>query len=1174
MACYYYIKLSDGGELKIPAFSGLTKVNSTLRTLIQDHYDAGKDEALLRYLKYQLKVKSPREDLKKVLDNSNSSSFIDNLNKYLIENLPEPDNDSLSDLLWRNIMQGIDEYVYVDMDAKESLINLQEVITKISAPVGDNYLQNISSIGLLNTFSPEQKLQKLDETLKDLYSSGVISRLDNVLYNILSSVFPENTEKILYNLSFSGEANDSIVTIPEGSNSPMIFYKDDNNISLFLGLIKYLGLNVQKKDIENILLKDKIDITKDWTLNDFFIGSFNEAGVYTKELFTEMLKYKPTLEKIVREIFVKNQVKYGWSTTQLNDLIDGALLFTTYLNSEKYEKSAYFEEDQMSILYNKEKEEYSTIILEQIQNQLTGKTTYGNNDFYYGSPVSKIFSKNEDSNYIVSAYNYIVNNLSMNRDLIKFPKLGEFGKYIVISSAEINNRGLKVEGYTESNGTFKAVYDYFKGDSIEITHRPLENLSTYKNSGPAQVIKNEDSIIIKASEGSFIDSSFAKEVLVRGAFVEIMDPKTSKIYNHVVKAVHPGKFEVNSKNLGLVGYNNIVTIKTKKIDFMDASFTDVETGKFEIFRNFTKLDILKSFKYISPGDIIATIDANNQKRYNRVVKVVDNNIYYLIKHSDGNYLIKSIDSELVTEILKKKKEVNLETDIKVITFNDILERDKSISNTEFSYFNNIELAKNGDYVIWDGVYRIANKEAGILEEVVFDEIKYKETNIYTKVPKEDFVKLNKFVTTRDISSSYARRVIDINSWDILTSKPKEGIFEEIVYLVKKNQDVRDLILLKSGALNKGYKGSKSHYYNEDGTRSSLYPKDYVDITEVIKKRISQERGVDVEGLYVKSFNKFYARYNKSLYAIREIGEFTDAQKEELLQHNSYITLKNNKGQHESKTYRIANIDKDFVTLEYSTFSVSGKILTILKTVPKKEVLEKIGILYLLKGNNKIAVVKKYQNALKISEEKQDKKQLLASMAQKFSSIFNIPVDITTEYKDKPDKKAWVETTETGNKIVINLNNNSASNADLIHEYLHLFLFALKYSSDGAVKYDSLLQEFRNNENIETNDPNELEEIFVKRVSNFMAGNEDIPMVDFGSFLSSFNSSLDNLRIKRMYLGSNIFEILNNDMSKVFGKTTNEGLMHAGLILFEANFREWLTDQMENNKNFEINCGNG
>ena len=99
MACYYYIKLSDGGELKIPAFSGLTKVNSTLRALIQGHYDAGKDEALLRYLKYQLKIKSPREDLKIILDNSDSSSFIDNLNKYLEQNLPEPDNNSLSDLL-------------------------------------------------------------------------------------------------------------------------------------------------------------------------------------------------------------------------------------------------------------------------------------------------------------------------------------------------------------------------------------------------------------------------------------------------------------------------------------------------------------------------------------------------------------------------------------------------------------------------------------------------------------------------------------------------------------------------------------------------------------------------------------------------------------------------------------------------------------------------------------------------------------------------------------------------------------------------------------------------------------------------------------------------------------------------------------------------------------------
>ena len=163
----------------------------------------------------------------------------------------------------------------------------------------------------------------------------------------------------------------------------------------------------------------------------------------------------------------------------------------------------------------------------------------------------------------------------------------------------------------------------------------------------------------------------------------------------------------------------------------------------------------------------------------------------------------------------------------------------------------------------------------------------------------------------------------------------------------------------------------------------------------------------------------------------------------------------------------------------------------------------------------------------------------------------------------------------GDKIIINLNNNKANETDLVHEYLHLFFFALKYKKETSNLYESILLEFKKNENIDTNNINELEEMFVTKASSFMYGNMEAPDVNFNSFLDAFNKSLENLNIRsKVNVYNNIFNILNKDMGSIFKSSKKVFGANNNIILLETNFKEWLNNKIEHDNNFEINCGNG
>jgi hypothetical protein len=121
-----------------------------------------------------------------------------------------------------------------------------------------------------------------------------------------------------------------------------------------------------------------------------------------------------------------------------------------------------------------------------------------------------------------------------------------------------------------------------------------------------------------------------------------------------------------------------------------------------------------------------------------------------------------------------------------------------------------------------------------------------------------------------------------------------------------------------------------------------------------------------------------------------------------------VTLTNRIGL-ENKIYRVANLGENSVTLEYNTFSNTGKFLTILKDVSKEEFFKRVGIYYIMHGNDKIPFIKREQIQIQknnqIDPDISQRKDIYTKVSSLFSNIFKIKVDISSDYTEMNDKKA-------------------------------------------------------------------------------------------------------------------------------------------------------------------------
>lgn len=1181
MICYYYIKLPDGGNIRIPASSGISSLDEELNTKIKEYKassDINNSEELINYLMQDLKVEMPVEDLKEILVDSNEDNLINNINDYLASN---GSLGNLSTILLRKITQGQTTFEYIPPKKrkgvitgkeKTDLITLTELLQKLQEPIGQDYLDKIDSIGLINNISPEQKILELNNKLEELKNSGINSKVDNSLYNLLTSVFKSSNKKqgLLYSLNFSGKSSDSILINTEESAEPIIFYNESNSLSLALGIFKYLGKDLNEEVLQDIL--EEFNISEKITPKDFFLGKFIK-NEYVPEVLSNYLKdpkiNQTLINRLIEAVFINNQNFYGWTNAQTQELINDTKELIKYIDLTKYSKDPFSEEKELRILYKKESDENSATLINSISKRLKNKSVKERRDYFYSPKEIKQFSYQENTEHQLSAYNFIRSNISFKNDLIKFPSIGEYGIYVVPLSIKLDKRGLRMTGLGEFNGEFKLFYEYFNDDNIKLEYRKLETTQNPSQLDNAAVLPKEDTISIISSKNTFIDPKIVKNNISRGS--TIISKKGKREYTNIVKAVYPGGIEVNSKARFLVPFTNISKIIVPKSQhFIDKEFTDNDRNKFSALKNYSEITRKTSPHFhIETGDIIVYSDEQSD-RINRVINTSEISVYILVKDKEGNHFVQELLKENVRSAFKKNKPISLEESIRIVTFDNVVNRDKSISKYIYSYFSNYELAKNGDYTIIDkgnssGVFQIIDKENNIFNKIDIKQGAHSLSNHYIKI--DNTSDLNKFITTRDISSEYAVDIADVNNWNIETEKPS-GDYSEISYFIPKGTDISDMTLLRSNNLNKGFSVER----DSRGKLKIDISDNYVDVTEQLKERIEKALNKKIDGLFVRKSGTFIWRNANRFFRFREFSQLSIDKKKFLLQTNAYVTLSTKVGL-ENKIYRIANLSESSVTLEYNTFSNSGKLLTILKDIPKEEFFDRVGIYYIMHGNSKIPFIKREQIQIQknnqIDPDISERKDIYTKVSSLFSGIFKIDVDISSDYTEMSDKKAWVES-EPGKepKIVLNLNNNKASDTDLVHEYLHLFLFALKYNN--SFLYENLLLDYKNKNNIEYSDWNLIEESLVAKLSDFMNNKSGVPLVNFKYFSQAFSESLKLMKLKDVSIENNIFGILNKPMKEIFPEI-NSKVMNEGVILFESNFRNWFSDKIKNDKNFKIEC---
>lgn len=1213
MACYYIIKLPNGGEVRIPAtISTITEKNTPkiykeLKVLVDKYYKEETDkgiDAIKDFLKDSgFKVKN----IKKILDASDTNSFIDNLNDKI---LGMGSNDNLADSLRKSLWDSSKKLEYTPAEGKTTNINLSTLLNKLNFKVSKKYFEGIKTDNILNTKNITDINTDLDISIAELEAIGANSSIINSLQNILNSAFQFNgkVNNIFYNINFDTEVNDAVVVFPEESSNPIIFYNGVSDMSLFIGAFKYMASNLDQEKVKAILEKHNkkvievhsVKLDKKFDVKKFFTGHF-ENGEFVDPEVNKLFRFRETMFEIVELIVDSVDKNPKGKEILLKDFKN----LIKFVDPVEYGKEISAKQKVLIETYNGEQR-----LNKQLTNEIKGRAILPmieseSRNFYYFRPIKKT-----DISNVTELYSYLENNVSKGRDLLNVSIIkrdkSSFTMAIVPTEFHLVSNGVRVVGFHEKNG--KLIWE--KGGLIlsnnkdfSISYRQLSDEIPIIYTDDAEEIPLSESIMIVAPTDEFLPKELVMNSVVRGSKIiykpaKVIAGKENNVISNIVKGVYPGELRGNSivskgsSRDPYLGEERVIALKTERSLFEDP-FTE-SSDKAKILAELDMVYPTKDFVPVSKGDYIKSAFKEKGKDifyHNKVVAVTDKDVYILIKTKTENYSIKAIPKSDIKAIYKEKVNFDLNSIITIGGLHKKVLSDESISSDDFSYTNSYEAAKNGDYLVNEEanntytIYKVTNKEnrEGIKLDVVRNMIIAQK---YVQIPQE----LNKFmvVTNRSIYSEQAIDTAELNNVFLTTEAKKDGKdYLKVNYYIPKEASIKNLIVLGSGNAITGM-------YKVEGTEKEI-PENYKDVTNELVQYLNQTRAVKGDGLYVKAMGNYYIRYDASLYKV----DFTP-EHEKYLKKHTFVVFKNpkNSSKGSTKKYRIIGRSDNELLLEYSVFNKEGKLISIQKrlNLSNSEDLDQIKWFYVMQGSDahkELSDVERQKKSSKSSKSKEqleiDRKELILSVSETFKKIFNIEVQVISKTeKEFINKKAWIETTVGGTpKIVININNVNTNTEDLVHEYLHLFLMALKYNAtlESQNLYEKVLYDYKETfsgksdpkeqEKIDfinsSNNWTKIEEYFVEDVSKVINSIGVESLIDYESFLAAFKKSIENLGLSSVaYDGSSVFSLLNSKMGDIFTKSKKKVLANEGLILFDANFREWLSKQIDDSE-IEVIC---
>ena len=479
MKCYYYVKLPNGGEVKILASfeaiinSGDTaEIFTNLQREAEDFYEDEDnvltyDSPLLKYL-LGLKTGLSVAELKKIIKNSTANTLIDNLNKKFSSiakdaNLPY----SLKKYIWFNNSR----FDYTGPKGSSGTISLIDFLNALKAPIGKKYFHAIKSADLLEIKSLTDITNDISQGIEELAKIGVTQESTNSLIRILNAAFYnlQRKDKIFYNIEFNKDVNDAMVVYPDDSQTPIIFYNDLNDLSLFMGAFKYLGSQLSEAQLIPILKEynatlttkiesqegsqNTIDLTN-FNVKKFFLGEFIQGPKdvsFVDPDFNKLFRFKSNAETAINQIIDLIVPKITTNSKKLASLsMDFKKLFKT-IDPKKYGKGLN-DEEQLSYVTNLESKRNKELVAEIRGRKLLPLIEKESRDYYYSRPIVTPSLLN-----VQDVYNYLENNVAKNRDLVLVRiygkgKFDDYDQYLVPTEFIMSSHGVKVIGFYEKDG--------------------------------------------------------------------------------------------------------------------------------------------------------------------------------------------------------------------------------------------------------------------------------------------------------------------------------------------------------------------------------------------------------------------------------------------------------------------------------------------------------------------------------------------------------------------------------------------------------------------------------------------------------------------------------------------------------------------------------------------------
>ena len=1159
MSCYYIIKSPKSGEeILIPASFGKIEPTEDIKGLVTKlAYFKGKEltedekiekEKVVSDLTYTLKKYAPEKIDFETIRNTILR------NSETANNILTEINDKIFRLgNYDNISSALIEYI----KGKKNKGNLQELINKLDAPVTPKYFTGLSMEGVIGSTNLKYEQSKIfarkQENLEFGFSNTIPDNVNTFINSILTSHNREYKQL--------GDTNAFLMTSNTFGGRALniggfTLFNGEDDLSLFLGLFKRIGSEVDKEELYNILQdfnndikfkkysKIELDSLDDFNPYSFFNGEITDKNKILPSTFEQLIDLskadtvRPYITRILK--LVSNHISLE------NDNLFKSIqtLFWT-LSPEKYGSEAIRNELLQEEFINKELKLESSY-KNKIKADFLERVSKDRYLFYAENEIIK-------NNLVKEA----AENITLNQDIIKFgtEATSVFG---VVTGIFPRPEGVMIYGVNKRDGKVITLKHLFKEGTDKITYRKREDSKDPYINGEI-ITPNEEGLVVSIK--GTLPQNLLKRLINKGDKINRDLLVTGVNASSVSVKTHNGKDS-------FIKYSDIKVIISKQAQ-IEVDLVKKATPN--------KYSPISDGNLLSDGDLFIDPGTNF---YKQILFSDNENVYAWLEQEGKDTIIKATPRKIITDGLSYiYGTISLAEKV-------LIDKEKALigkSNASMSSFSDHDTAKIGDYFI---TIRNGKEVFGkVMDHKTKKGIILDPESSTPKPIIYDNLELQ-FFTNRDISSNFSLSVSRVNDWKIFPLDEITAIenkkFKKVRYIVPKETNTNELILLPSKYANIGKFKTENIDIKEDEK----------DATEDIL-RLLRESGMDTTGvtLYVQSESStgkgdYFTRDLYSLHRINNFNNLSGNVKKELdiIHPGVYFSVYNEETM-DSNIYRIMEVKDGVVTAHLNKISKFGKILTFSKTFTVEELLatkapadkfgpvNSIAALYLQYGNNKfqlvIDAIDENMSLKDVANQKAINK-LITKMKKTFNKI-NVAVKQVSAAVGKFEngQHAKIETNEKG-KTTILINKDSSVLADLVHETLHIYLTALRYQDVDL--YNRFLSSVLTDPKYDYMNITQREEEFVKLISEKVNGNADFivdNLEDFSKILELAIKLVNpdfELQLAEGYfegVENDPFTLLNTPLSEVFGINeidNSHKMFNLSMITTEPAMREWMASR--------------